>query len=331
MRKERKFPLMAWMSFISTIYLVANRTEAECDSNKNFSIQELAAKLKEELKVARQRLEAEGKHVPTISARAITFPGNFGKDTDTHILDIKFSPDCNISGLVSSWLEIFGDTAEANRLNLDKLKQFYADGDRSSLPLISKDKAKSMTIAKYKSNNKINISVSIFKDNGFTTQDLKHIRTGYERAFCQKQFPKLQFQWNDESMQQFDGLKDNLKRLFEFKADGENDGPPSFNPKMIFESVDGSDNFPHVQGGGDAKSKLQSLGVEVFDSAKSPRLDWSCLAGYTTVKQHIEDTVINSLKYPDLYDKIAQNTRVIYETNRPKAILLEGPPGTGSK
>ena len=33
--------------------------------------------------------------------------------------------------------------------------------------------------------------------------------------------------------------------------------------------------------------------------------------------------------YPDIYDRIARNTRVSFESNRPKAVLLEGPPGTG--
>ena len=69
----------------------------------------------------------------------------------------------------------------------------------------------------------------------------------------------------------------------------------------------------------------------MFDAANQPHLTWDALAGYEHVKKDIEDTVLNALKYPDVYDQIAQRTRVIFESNRPKAILLEGPPGTGNK
>ena len=78
-----------------------------------------------------------------------------------------------------------------------------------------------------------------------------------------------------------------------------------------------------------ATNKLRTLGVEVFDAATNADMSWDSLAGYDHVKREIEETVINSLLHPDVYDKIAKNTRVAFESNRPKAILLEGPPGTG--
>ena len=59
------------------------------------------------------------------------------------------------------------------------------------------------------------------------------------------------------------------------------------------------------------------------------QLDWNYLAGYEKVKRDIEDTVLLSLTHGDVYDKITQATRMKFETNRPKCILFEGPPGCG--
>ena len=53
------------------------------------------------------------------------------------------------------------------------------------------------------------------------------------------------------------------------------------------------------------------------------------LAGYESQKRDIEDTVLMALSHQEIYDKIAKGTRMYYESNRPKAVLFEGPPGTG--
>jgi hypothetical protein len=82
-------------------------------------------------------------------------------------------------------------------------------------------------------------------------------------------------------------------------------------------------------GTGDPAEELRSLGVEVFDQSNNAKLSWDYIAGYEYVKEDIRDTVINALKYPEIYEEIARKTRVHYESNRPKAVLLEGPPGTG--
>jgi SpoVK/Ycf46/Vps4 family AAA+-type ATPase len=71
------------------------------------------------------------------------------------------------------------------------------------------------------------------------------------------------------------------------------------------------------------------MGIEIFDRTRNSDLTWDSLAGYDKVKNDMEETVVNALKYPEVYDEIATKTRVMFESNRPKAILLEGPPGTG--
>ncbi|KDO24568.1 hypothetical protein SPRG_10098, partial [Saprolegnia parasitica CBS 223.65] len=76
-----------------------------------------------------------------------------------------------------------------------------------------------------------------------------------------------------------------------------------------------------------ALEDVAKLGLIVYDG--DGVLTWDSLAGYDAVKAEIQDTVVLALQNPALYDAIAERTRCRYESNRPRAILLEGPPGTG--
>jgi len=84
-----------------------------------------------------------------------------------------------------------------------------------------------------------------------------------------------------------------------------------------------------VSTGNDPVSRLRKLGAEVFEKATEEELDWSCLAGYDSIKAEVEDTVVMALQHAEAYDAIARQTRERYESNRPRAVLFEGPPGTG--
>eukprot|EP00963_Diacronema_lutheri_P011720 scaffold1440_cov332-Pavlova_lutheri.AAC.20 len=85
------------------------------------------------------------------------------------------------------------------------------------------------------------------------------------------------------------------------------------------------------QAANEAKNKLEKLGAQVYyvKSTTEGKDIWEQLAGYDEQKREIEDTVLLSLTRPDVYEKIARGTRKKYESNRPRAILFEGPPGTG--
>ncbi|XP_051124881.1 uncharacterized protein LOC127247184 isoform X3 [Andrographis paniculata] len=82
-------------------------------------------------------------------------------------------------------------------------------------------------------------------------------------------------------------------------------------------------------------SSLEGMGVRVYglelQSAKHGKVDisWDNIAGYDNQKREIEDTILFALKSPDVYDDIARGTRCKFESNRPRAVLFEGPPGTG--
>ncbi|CAD6249551.1 unnamed protein product [Miscanthus lutarioriparius] len=82
-------------------------------------------------------------------------------------------------------------------------------------------------------------------------------------------------------------------------------------------------------------SDLEAMGVRVygFDETSSVPMDgtviWENFAGYEPQKREIEDTILLALQSPEVYDDIARGTRCKFETNRPRAVLFEGPPGTG--
>ena len=77
----------------------------------------------------------------------------------------------------------------------------------------------------------------------------------------------------------------------------------------------------------DPTVKLKKLGATVMSDNTS--LQWDYIAGYEEVKREIRESIILPLKNPELYDSIAKMTRKIYESNRPRAILFDGPPGVG--
>ncbi|XP_074270188.1 uncharacterized protein LOC141593130 [Silene latifolia] len=84
-----------------------------------------------------------------------------------------------------------------------------------------------------------------------------------------------------------------------------------------------------------AVDKLEAMGVRVF-GLDEPRvgnaneeISWDNLAGYDHQKREIEDTILMALSSPEVYNEIARGTREKFESNRPRAVLFEGPPGTG--
>lgn len=75
------------------------------------------------------------------------------------------------------------------------------------------------------------------------------------------------------------------------------------------------------------KEVLEQMGATVYETNND--YDWDMIAGYEDVKQEIKNNVILPLENPGVYKKIAEKTRKNYESSRPRAVLFEGPPGTG--
>jgi SpoVK/Ycf46/Vps4 family AAA+-type ATPase len=61
----------------------------------------------------------------------------------------------------------------------------------------------------------------------------------------------------------------------------------------------------------------------------STHVDWRGLAGYESQKRQIEENLLLPLRRPEVFDSIARKTRTHYASNRPRALLFTGPPGTG--
>lgn len=77
----------------------------------------------------------------------------------------------------------------------------------------------------------------------------------------------------------------------------------------------------------DPAIRLQELGALVMSGETNP--DWDYIAGYRETKRKIRESVTLPLKNPEVYDAIARLTRKSLESNRPRAVLFEGPPGVG--
>lgn len=79
------------------------------------------------------------------------------------------------------------------------------------------------------------------------------------------------------------------------------------------------------------KSQLESMGALVYlPSDEKDKLDWSDLAGYDDAKQLIEETLLLALSHPEMFDQVTARTRgKSGESNRPRMVLFNGPPGTG--
>jgi ATP-dependent 26S proteasome regulatory subunit len=81
-----------------------------------------------------------------------------------------------------------------------------------------------------------------------------------------------------------------------------------------------------------AVKNLKEMGLEVIfpeDKGGLGGKSWDELGGYEKQKRDIEDTILLGLTHSEVYDKITEATRVKFERSRPKAVLFEGPPGTG--
>ena len=199
---------------------------------------------------------------------------------------------------------------------LKNFSSFYEDAERKSL-VFQRNNYGSLVITKFKDSNGFNsLSFAFFKEHGLTNSDLDNICAGYEAAFVVNPFIGRSFKSCNFGFQPMEGDSNNidLKSLYE-------------------ESVAGYrvNNITSKSRQKEPLSQLEELGVEVFDPATNELLTWDSLAGYEDVKELLQDTILNALKYPEIYDSVAHRTRVRFESNRPKALLLEGPPGTGSE
>jgi len=75
------------------------------------------------------------------------------------------------------------------------------------------------------------------------------------------------------------------------------------------------------------KEKLEEIGAVFYEP--STGFSWNRIAGYTTAKEELKNTIVLPFMNPEVYKKIAELTRKDTGSNIPRAVLLQGPPGTG--
>jgi hypothetical protein len=287
---------------LGLINFAENRSESHCAPKADKKSAPLdhttfTAKLKSELEKVRARLKR-----PDGPKLAV------GVQDSTHQVSIDTTVKIDTISLLLYWSQILGNDVDVTT---------NVTGAISSHALVGGDKKSSLVLSTSPSKS----SATLFKEGGFSLSDLDYIVQGYEKA--------LTASVSGPAREHDDHGSDPIFRIFSGRPGG-------------FVPIEGGDGETDPWGGMGANSRrqrsaqdpiatLKSMGVEVYDKSETDgnTLTWENLAGYTEVKEMIEDTIVLSVLHPDIYDDIVQKTRMTFESNRPKAVLLEGPPGTG--
>jgi len=93
-------------------------------------------------------------------------------------------------------------------------------------------------------------------------------------------------------------------------------------------SSSSSSSSPSYGNNNDPIKAIENLGVEVYNN-NTDNLDWNDMCGNDDIKKDIVENIISCLENEVVYDNVAKHTRSRFESNRPKAILFDGSPGTG--
>jgi len=75
------------------------------------------------------------------------------------------------------------------------------------------------------------------------------------------------------------------------------------------------------------KETLEELGAVVFES--SPDFKEDRIAGYERTKREVRETIVLPLVHPEIFMAVGEMARTRPGASVPRAVLFEGPPGTG--
>jgi len=79
--------------------------------------------------------------------------------------------------------------------------------------------------------------------------------------------------------------------------------------------------------GASPKQKLAELGAVVFEA--SPDFTENRIAGYELTKRDVRETIVLPLLHPEIFMAVGEMARTRPGASVPRAVLFEGPPGTG--
>lgn len=307
-----------WCDFV--IFVVACSSVSflsmsRCDKDEDkLSKQQFADELKRNLFVTRQRLKRSGCKTPYFFYHIDKAPDG----TDIYLVELRIIPNMNISGALSKWSSITTNTDSSSTLThqnkeLENNEKYGPYSQHNGFTLSSHDNKTVITLKPD--------TLSLAKEEGFTAEEIRHIVEGYEVAYASTNKPSISISTSSDLIDDHPFSK--ILSALQQGVDGISNG--SEQPSETIEVPLNDRN------GSDLSKIMKSLGLIVYDKDSANALDWDTLAGYDSIKNEIEDTIINALQYPNIYDKVASGTRVKYtkDCNRPKAVLFEGPPGTG--
>jgi len=297
------------IAFFSTATLSGSvascEQEGTPDDSKLLSIVETKNFLKASLEHYRSKMRKRGKLVPmiTLSTEGREHSCNFPLPRNTDPIRVLAMATQQLQASGHS-LEVHSAQATPGSVGSSSLS-WVMKGDQGSLLLRWAPGG-------------AGCSFHLYKEGGFTRQELLAVKLAYEAAYSSP----------DTSPSQFsrDNTSPGKREFFFFSPGGSDDDNIGFSPLQRRGGSSGGSGPGDVS---DPLDKLRSLGVMVYDKDTCEQLDWDSLAGYENIKKDVEDTVIMALQHPEAYDNIARHTRRRYESNRPRAVLFEGPPGTG--
>jgi flagellar biosynthesis GTPase FlhF len=254
------------------------------------------------------RQNRPSKYSPPVSIEIIP---NEGNANPTYMLHFQLHQQCNTIQLLSGIVASFPN----DQLSFSNATD---NEDNEELSMVFRGSTASFIIS--------NHQLSFFTDDLPTTADLEAFTKAYEVGTI----PRIADSYFSSSSIVD---KENLEAMQDFFRNLPANFPKLEMPDGTMKRRKRDGEKGNTMNQNQAINELESLGCTVYgttkDDSEAKTMEWNSLAGYEKVKEDVEATVLLALKHPETYERIARSTREKYESNRPKAILFEGPPGTG--
>ena len=278
----------------------------------------------EMLESAKKKIES---NIETLKAKfgmgVMSFPKvNYTMHADTYKIDFLIDQrKCDIFSLLvtsANLIEKEGQKSRPNQTPFKNIKTMKI-GDNMTFQIEFTEEGKHrinhngvLTITGNFDLERPNFKFIFEKKNEITENDINMINAVYELA-------NKNTSYGDERQKYLRNSSKNSKDSFDKNNQ-------SFGSKLTKKLFSGDKEKES------ALKELKDMGIVVFlpdEKGYLENLSWDILAGYEKQKRDIEDTVLLSLTHSHIFDEITQETRMRFEKNRAKAVLFEGPPGTG--